>query len=808
MSTSTTPKFNFTKPHTMTPKHLFTYLLLAGCVFWSKAQTALHGLYTPVQLQAGETTIYLRDYLVDEKAISLELPEGLYQLNSGTDTLVVGGKMQQKMDVLTLNLGTERRHLVLINPSARAVNITVSAQKLFGKEVRIIGAFNNWNRGSAILNPGKGVYSATYTLEPGTYEYKFFLDGKEVLDPSNPDSVSNGMGSYNNVLTVAPLDTVQATDYTLTHSSVTFRDEQDPAGREVKMQPIFQLKNQAATNRYIVLWNNQQLTFPCDRSMRPTCNIVLPKAASGLKRSYLRVYAFAGSDKGRDQLIPLEYGVPVTDVKQLDRTDWHLARMYFLMVDRFYNGDKNNDLPTPDSTIQPIANYMGGDLAGVEQKINQHFFTNLGTNTIWLSPITQNPYDAWGNWNKGNVHSTFSGYHGYWPISNTQVDTRFGTSTLVDSLLQDAHQQSQNVVLDYVANHVHINHPIYQQHKNWATDLYLPDGTKNTEKWDEHRLTTWFDDHLPTLDLRRYEVVDPMADSALFWLERYDFDGFRHDATKHIDELYWRTLSYRVKRNTTKPIYQIGETYGSPQLINSYISTGMLDAQFDFNLYDATVAAFAFENGDLSNLVNKLQQGLDTYGYHHLMGNITGNQDRVRFISLASGDVNPADDPKLVGWDTEIGKPKVEAYLRLGLVHAFNNAIPGIPCIYYGDEYGLPGAGDPDNRRMMKFEGYDAEETALLEKVKKLNHLRATNLALLYGSTEVIQLPNGLLKITRSYLNETVIVYLNPTKTSLYTPPLTKGERLLVSFKSAYSTAKNTKGFEIAPLSFEYLIKQ
>lgn len=816
------------------------YLFLSSCVLLANAQTALHGLFTPVQLQPEQTTIFLRDYLVDEKAVSVELPKGLYQINKGTDTLMIGGKMMQKMGVLTVNTASKQLHLVLINASARQVNITVSAQQLFGKEVRIIGAFNNWNRGSEILDVGKGVYSASYTLEPGAYEYKFFVDGKEILDPNNPEKVANGMGGFNNILRIKPKSDIKAGPYRIIYATDTIFDPDDarivlgikPAlqlltpiaksktlGLDTLVDPdepnvilaidtIYEQASQPALNGYLVLWNNQQIMLPCTRSMFPTCNISIPAEAKKIKRSYIRIFSYVGSDKGRDQLIPLEYGEPVTDVSQLERSDWHQARMYFLMVDRFYNGNTANDLPTPDTSIKPIANYMGGDLEGVNQKIASGFFKDLGTNTIWLSPITQNPYDAWGLWNKGKVHSTFSGYHGYWPISNKRIDTRFGNPATVKNLLNIAHLQNQNVVLDYVANHVHINHPIYKEHKDWATDLYLPDGTKNTEKWDEHRLTTWFDDHLATLDLRRYEVVDPMADSALFWLTNYNFDGFRHDATKHIDELYWRTLTYRIKRNTTKPIFQIGETYGSPQLINSYISTGILDAQFDFNLYDAAVNAFASDSGDVQNLIDKTRQALTVYGYHHLMGNITGNQDRTRFITLASGDVKPTDDAKLVGWDTEIGKPSAEAYKRLAFIHAFNNAIPGIPCIYYGDEYGLPGAGDPDNRRMMRFDGYDADEKALLNKVKKLNTLRGENLALLYGSTEINQLENGLIEIKRVYLSETVLIYLNPTNRELLSSRIKINTSFSATFSSVYKIKNQENSFAIAPLSFDYIIEK
>lgn len=780
-------------------------LIVLSFMAWNlSAQTALHGLYTPIQLQPQETTIYLRDYLVDAKATKIDLPKGLYQLNSGVDTLILAGKMNQKMDVLTIHIGDEKQHLVLINPSARRVNITVSAQALYGKEVRLIGAFNNWNRGSEVLKPGKGTYSAAYTLEPGRYEYKFFVDGKEMLDPSNPDSVSNGMGGYNNILEVKAENDVKTEPFTIEYRKDTLFDPDD-------WNIIFGIDYNISTttqtdrNNYVALWQNQKITAERPISVYAKhFSFSIPEKAKEIKRSYIRIYSFAGSDKGRDQLIPLEYGVPVSNTEQLERSDWHQARMYFLMVDRFHNGDTDNDLPTPDESIQPIANYMGGDLAGVNQKIEANFFTDLGANTIWLSPITQNPYDAWGLWNKGKVHSTFSGYHGYWPISNKQVDTRFGKAHTVETLLDKAHGQDQNVILDYVANHVHIDHPIYKEHKDWATNLYLPDSSKNTEKWDEHRLTTWFDDHLPTLDLRRYEVVDPMADSALYWVDRYDFDGFRHDATKHIDELYWRTLTYRVKQKTNKPIYQIGETYGSPQLINSYISTGMLDAQFDFNLYDAAVSTFAFEGSSLDNLINKTRQGLDTYGYHHLMGNITGNQDRVRFISLAGGDVKASDDVKLIGWDTEIGKPKADAYKRLALIHAFNNAVPGIPCIYYGDEYGMPGAGDPDNRRMMEFEDYDADEQALLQNVKQLNQLRASQLALIYGATYIEALTDEVLLIKRVYFDEEVLILINTS---------TEAQSIDTTYwKNNYSPQFNPSStsdlkISLPALSFEYLLK-
>ena len=86
------------------------------------------------------------------------------------------------------------------------------------------------------------------------------------------------------------------------------------------------------------------------------------------------------------------------------------------------------------------------------------------------------------------------------------------------------------------------NNPIIKKHPQWATDLILEDGTENIRIWDEQRLTTWFDRFLPTIDYSISEAVEMMTDSALFMLSEYKLDGFRHDATKHIPTIFWRTL--------------------------------------------------------------------------------------------------------------------------------------------------------------------------------------------------------------------------------------------------------------------------
>ncbi len=488
--------------------------------------------------------------------------------------------------------------------------------------------------------------------------------------------------------------------------------------------------------------------------------VVLPGFTALVDRSYLRVYAFNASGISNDLLIPLDKGRIVMQPDLLRRTDKHTQIMYQVFVDRFNNGDTGNDRRINSPEVLPRVDYYGGDLKGITARINEGFFSELGISTIWLSPISRNPDDAWGQ--ISDPKTKFSAYHGYWPVYVTKIDDRMGTGQELETLLGAAHGQEMNVILDYVANHMHISSPTLKEHPDWVTSNITPDGRPNFELWDEFRLTTWFDVHIPKFDFSRPDVCDALSDSALFWLDSFDIDGFRHDATKHIDEQFWRTLTRKiVTRHPGKTVYQIGETYGSPALIDQYVKRGMLDGQFDFNLYDSFIGATVYPNGSFTGVMDQLMKSIDRYGSHHLMSNISGNHDRARFISLVGGALDPGEDLKLAGWKRDVGVGDVSSYQYLAMLHAFNMTLPGIPCIYYGDEYGMPGANDPDNRRMMKFSNYSSRENELRERVKRLIWLRNNNMALLYGDTFQLCSTDDVMAYLRLYMGNAVIVCLN-----------------------------------------------
>ena len=513
----------------------------------------------------------------------------------------------------------------------------------------------------------------------------------------------------------------------------------------------------------------------------PEAVITIEKAWRESKgRSFIRVFALGDGKNLNDLLIPLEDGKVLTDAAQLTRYDDQAQVLYSLMIDRFHNGNKKNDWKMNSPEVLDIVDYQGGDIAGITQKIKDGFFNDLGITTIWISPITQNPWDAWGlnkfpNGNKYDntkAYTKFSGYHGYWPIFATEVEKRFTTEEELHEMLAVAHAHGLNVILDYVANHMHINSPTLQNHPDWHTDSILPDGRRNFELWDEARLTTWFDVHIPTLDLERPEVCAPMTDSALVWLEKFDFDGFRHDACKHIPLNYWRELGAKMKqRYPNRHIWMIGETYGDTKLIGSYVKSGLLNSQFDFNTYHTAIDVFGKPNQSLKSINKTILESLAAYGSHHTMGNISGNHDKCRFISLAGGAVSWNESDKAAGWERHIGVTadgdaarEEAAYKAAMLLEVINLTIPGVPCIYQGDEYAEAGANDPDNRHMMKFYGLSERQQQFRDEVQKLVQMRRNSLPLIYGEYIPVTVTDNLLVFDRTYMGQTVRVTIDLNK--------------------------------------------
>lgn len=761
--------------------------------------SAIRGLATPIQLVGEQSDINLEDYFLDvskidsivvNQAFSIELSPDKKLLNVHYETAKAPLLSEMKVWI-----GGSSYSLLVKKSKKLLANFSFDPKSKKYKTVQIKGQMNDWNPAKTVLELKDGKYEASMWLNPGKYQYLMVVDGKEMLDPANSLLEDNNIGGRNSIVFVGNnIDSLKPKLIT------------ESAGKEFTVT----LLNKCT--EVFIFWENYRLGNDFVSMDGSNLKIRIPANAKSLKRSIIRIWAYNEYGCSNDVLIPLDFGDVVNKTSQLTRSDKQSQILYFLMVDRFFDGNQSNNKPVNDPEILPKANYFGGDIDGVTQKLKDGYFDSLGVNTIWLSPITQNPIDAWGLYK--SPRTKFSGYHGYWPTSLSKVDFRFGSSDELHSLINLAHEKGMNVILDYVAHHIHTEHPAWKEHPDWFTSLYLPDGTMNTEKWDEYRLTTWFDVFLPTLALDKPEVYEPMSDSALYWLKQYDIDGFRHDATKHIPEPFWRRLTQKIKQQlpADKSVFQIGETYGSRELINSYIGSGMMDSQFDFNVYDDAVAAFAKPSVSFDKLNSSLLETLDYYGYHNLMGYISGNQDRARFISYAGGSLKFDEDAKFAGWtrDIEVGDPV--AYKKLCMLNAFNMTIPGVPTIYYGDEFGSPGGNDPDNRRLMKFSGLNNSEKTTIDFTKKIVNIRKNNLALIYGDFMPLQVEQDVYAFARGYFSNRVVVVFNksnqPKEVNILIPNDYKGKEFTASFGSTFTLTGNKLSVKMAENSFEILISK
>ena len=714
------------------------------------ADTETAGLNSLMQLQEGENVLHTADFIMNVADID--------SVTSDCDALTVSLSEDKEFVNVTAPADMAAMANVIVwakgAPYAIPVKRSDKVEYRFtydpqGKKhgrVQIAGQMNFWvPTMTPDLTLGEdGKYSVKLTLSPGTYMYQLVIDGVQAADPTNPNKVDNGFGQFNSVLTVRGNDDKFP-------RLTTDRIDGDKIAVSIRND----------VEKVYAYWQNYLLPERFVEVTDGKVEVTVPADAAQLERSYIRIWAVNGWGVSNDVLVPLQRGKAVTDAQMIGRKDKQGKIIYFLLVDRFKNGNPDNDHPMNRPDVNPKADYQGGDLEGIRQQVDNGYFNALGVNTLWVSPLNQNPLEPYGY--NADAKTKFAGYHGYWPISSSQVDFRFGTNDELKGLVKDAHSHGINILLDYVANHVHENHPLYKEHPEYATQLHLPDGRLNIGLWDEQRLTTWFDTFIPSLDYSNPEVVELMSDSGAYWMREFGIDGFRHDACKHVDLAYWRALTRKLKAiDPTASFYQIGETYGSPELISSYVNSGMLDAQFDFNLYEEANSAFnGVSGGTLSRVMSVMQSSLKVYGSHHLMGNISGNHDKPRFMALASGDLVPGEDSHAAGWTREIGITDSTAYDRLALFHAFNMTIPGVPVIYYGDEIGMTGGNDPDCRRMMYFDGWNVRERGLFDRVSALAHLRTDNMAMMYGDFISLENTDETWVYARKYFDSEAVVLLN-----------------------------------------------
>ena len=791
----------------MRRKLFFILWLALVTVCCSQHQNIITDLIQPVSLKQESTTkLLLSDLFYAENYNVKFLANNNFniKLNDSDNTIEITPLNNfSGMDLISFEYSNRTYELPVKLELKKKYSFTYKPEGT-PERINLFGQFNGWNRENLPMKDenGDGVYCITIPLDPGRYEYKFYVDGAELIDPKNPVKVPNGMGDFNSVLVISKsvndIHYLHLLNYLEGDDTYSYNFFYESAvGDLITKNDIAALiDNFKIKNENITLEQNKiSLSFNQDE----------------LKGN--RIIRIAVSKNGKAtnfQTVRLENGLP-TGKDPFD--NWDDAIIYSIMIDRFDDGDTTNDKPVVHPELSKKANYQGGDLKGIIDKLDEGYFDSLGVNTLWISPIVDNTDKAYKEFPP--PHRYFTGYHGYWPISATNVEEHFGDMTLVKKFVRIAHKHGIKVLLDYIAHHVHEEHPFWKEHRDWFGQLELPDGRKNLRLFDEQRLTTWFEPYMPSFDYESSkEALGVMTDNAVWWLKETDADGFRHDAVKHVPNQFWRTLTKKIKQEIEIPdkkvVYQIGETFGDFDLISSYVNNGQLSSQFNFNLYDVAIPVFLNADNSFELLDLQMQKTFSVYGVNHLMGNLMDSHDKIRYMAYADSDIEiNSNDAKEIGWNNPPTVDHPSSYKKLQLYMAYILTIPGVPVIYYGDEIGMTGAADPDNRRMMRFgDNLNINEKENFKEISKLTHLRKNHSALRQGDFFTLVADDNCYAYIRSDMNERILVILNKgeenQKVDLSLPDIYNlKEAFDLSKKKTYEIANNKLILDVPAIGWQ-----
>ena len=453
-----------------------------------------------------------------------------------------------------------------------------------------------------------------------------------------------------------------------------------------------------------------------------------------------------------------------------EKFDWHDAILYFAFTDRFMNGNTSNDKQSQGIwENSKAAQWYGGDFAGLKKKVDDGYFDRLGVNTLWISSVTKNT-EGVSEGTNGDTHN-YTAYHSYWPVSAFRTDynegdfnglpaieDHFGTIEELRALVDTCHEHGIRVLVDFAANHVFKDSPMVQKHGDWFNDLNNPQLCDNNNNWDNYSEKCWFSQDLPDINYENGDARKTMVDHAIWLIKNTNVDGFRVDAVKHMNIQFIKDLRYAVDQlftNTGIMFYMVGETFtGDMNLLNKYIGNDLLHAQFDFPLYYKI--GNVLRGHGLYDAIYNGQSGYKAGFNSDLMGTFMGNHDVARAISVAAGQ----NENK---WGNNDTPSDWTPYRRMMAAWMILLTQPGVPLIYYGDEYGMPGSNDPDNRRMMQFDGLNEQQNATLGLVQSVANIRRAHKALSRGERTMMGVPlgtsdNSTVCYKMSYNGEEIIV--------------------------------------------------
>ncbi|WP_442844705.1 alpha-amylase family glycosyl hydrolase [Leeuwenhoekiella sp. H156] len=481
---------------------------------------------------------------------------------------------------------------------------------------------------------------------------------------------------------------------------------------------------------------------------------------------------------------------PEAHSETADTFVWEAANLYFLLTDRFHNGNPANDLNlSRDAETGVLRGFEGGDLAGITQKIEEGYFTDLGINAIWFTPVVEQIHGAVDE-GTGNTYA----YHGYWAKDWTSLDPNFGTYEELKTLIKTAHAKGIRIVMDVVLNHTG---PVTEKDPFWGESwaiqqpqctyqgyettvpctlvANLPDiKTASTEEVElpDFLVEKWkkegrYDTEIQ--ELESYFTTNNLPRTPrnylIKWLTDYvrelGIDAFRVDTVKHVDASAWAELRTQAdlafadwKQNNPNEVlddnafFMLGEVYGYGIGGGRYYNFGDKTVDYFANGFDNLIN-FQFKY-DAKGDYETMFKAYDSILHHSLEGKSILN------YATSHDDGDPFDKDRSKTYETGT---------KLLLT-------PGLAQVYYGDEIARPliieGAqGDANLRGNMPWSLLDSTETKqVLTHWQKLGRFRRDHPAVGAGRHEMLQQEPYVFSRTfkKDELEDTVIIGLDLPK--------------------------------------------
>lgn len=406
---------------------------------------------------------------------------------------------------------------------------------------------------------------------------------------------------------------------------------------------------------------------------------------------------------------------------------WRRQVIYLALPDRFYNGNTANDNLGQPYCLDKSWPYKfhGGDLAGLRRQLS--YIKGLGAGTLWTTPVYAQVPEV-----NPNTQNASCGYHGYWPNfknpADTAVEPKLGTGGDLSGLITDLHSGGMKYMMDMVANHAGYGASVVKTNPSWfhgdcsGDDINCPLAG------------------LPDFRQEDAAVATYLTNLSKSWTSAYAIDAIRMDTAKHVPLTYWQNSWIPGVLSARPNTFLLAEAFltGGASQLKPFYDAGF-DSAFNFPLRSALVSTFA-KGGSADNLAGSVQDYVGTLGLDRalLSVNLLDNHDVPRFLN-ESGYGVPEDE--------------IRRRFHLGLAAIFT--LPGIPQIYYGNEIGMYGGADPDNRRDMPgwawtssgrsgtYSGFLPNPGLTYNLVAKLASVRTNNPALWKGSYAELWRPNG-----------------------------------------------------------------